>query len=327
MISIVVCTHNGRDRLGACLHAIVSQENPPAFELIVVDNASTDHTGDWAEEKLKTITPKIQWKVIHEPKPGLLYARLAGLRAAHFEWVLFCDDDNILFPDFLYQSSQVLSKNWRVGVLGSHGIPEFLGPKPDWFDRYASSYAVGPQLGGNEEKRQLVFVYGACSIFRKNPLLNLFKKKFNPIISDRIGKELISGGDVEWCWLMQLLGLKVAYSPKLLFTHQLPASRLTWDYYLQLKRGISSSAGLLSTYSYFTSSSVHPLLGFVWYYSIQTLKAGLLYLKYRVQWKGNPSKPEDQLSYTILEAQFAAFRQQRGPAFTHYRQLLRYFGA
>ncbi len=327
MISIVVCTHNGRDRIEACLRAIFSQENPPAFELIVVDNASSDKTGDLAKELLQANLSNNQWKVIHEPQPGLLFARLSGLRAAHFEWVLFCDDDNILSPDFLFQSRQVLSKNWRVGVLGSHGIPEFLGPKPDWFDKYASSFAIGPQLGGNEQKRHLVFVYGACSIFRKKPLLKLFNKGFKPLISDRTGKELISGGDVEWCWLMQLLGLKVAYSSSLQFTHQLPASRLTWDYYLRLKRGISSSAGLLSTYSFYTSSSVHPLVGFVWYYWVQSLKAGLLYWKYRIRWKGNPSKPEDQLSYTILKAKFEAFRQQRGLAFSHYRQLQRYFGS
>lgn len=327
MISIVVCTHNGKDRLGACLRAIATQENSPDFELIVVDNASTDHTGDWAKEQMRGLLRETQWKVIHEAKPGLLYARLAGLQAALFEWVLFCDDDNILFPDFLFQSEQLLSGNNTIGVLGSHGIPNFMGTKPDWFDSYSSSYAVGPQLVGEKEKRKLAFVYGACSIFRKNPLLKLFNEGFQPIVSDRTGKELISGGDVEWCWLIQLMGYKVAYSSKIQFIHQLPVSRLTWEYYLQLKRGISSSAGLLTAYSYYSNSSAHLLVGFVFYYWVQTLKAGMLYWKYLILWKRNPSKPEDQLSFTILEAKFAAFCKQRGLAFSHYRQLQRYFGS
>lgn len=326
MISIVVCTHNGRDRIGPCLESIAKQENPPLLELIIVDNASSDRTEELVKMRLGSSLPSEAWRLIYEEKPGLLYARLAGLRAARYEWVLFCDDDNVLFPDFLFQSQQVLSKNSKIGVLGSHGIPEFLSPKPYWFDQYASSYAVGSQMLGNDEGRQLVYVYGACSIYRKKPLLDLFQKGFKPCLSGRRGNAMSAGDDVEWCWVMQLLGLKVAYSRKLQFRHQLPASRLTWDYYLQLKRGISSSAGLLSTYSYFTSSSVHPLLGFVWYYSIQTLKSGLLYWKYRLRWKGSPSKPEDQLSYAILDAKFAAFRQQRCLAFAHYRQLLRYFG-
>lgn len=327
MISIVVCTHNGVDRIRHCLESIAKQKNPPLFELIVVNNASTDKTSEFVSEQLESIFSEGQWKVITESTPGLLYARMAGLRSSQFEWVLFCDDDNILFPDFLFHSEQVLSKNHRIGVLGSHGIPEFLGPKPEWFDRYASTYAVGAQLGGEGVKRQLVYVYGACSIFRKKPLLKLFNKGFHPIISDRKGNQLISGGDVEWCWLMQLLGYKVAYSGKLQFIHQLPASRLNWEYYIRLKKGISASAGLLSTYTYFTSISFRSFLGFFVSYSLKTIKAALLYLKYRIRWGSGPSRPEDQLSLAILESQMNAYLKQVREAFTHFRQLQRYFGA
>ena len=327
MISIVVCTHNGSGRIKPCLSSITTQVNPPEYEILVVDNASCDGTGHFVKTYLDSNFNSGKWKVIYEEKPGLLYARLAGLRAAQFDWVLFCDDDNILFSDFLFQSEHTLTLNPFIGILGSLGIPEFLGPKPDWFDRYSSSYAVGPQIVDNSDKKRLIHVYGACSLYRKKPLLELFQKGFKPILSGRKGKEMSAGDDVEWCWLMQLIGYKVTYSSKLKFTHQLPASRLTWDYYLRLKRGISSTAGLLSTYSYFASSSVHPFLGFVFSYEVQTLKARLLYWKYRLLWKGNPSRPEDQLSFAILEAHFAAFRRQRGLAFAHYRQLQRYFGA
>lgn len=327
MISIVVCTHNGSTRIGSCLASLIFQENPPEYEILVVDNASSDGTGEMVRTYLGSSFPSGVWNVIQEMKPGLLYARLAGLRAARYEWVLFCDDDNVLFSDFLFQSQQVLSKNSRIGVLGSHGIPEFLGSKPDWFDQYASSYAVGPQLRGNEEGRQLVYVYGACSIYRKKPLLNLFEKGFKPVLSGRKGKEMSAGDDVEWCWLMQLLRHKVAYSPKLKFYHQLPSSRLTWEYYIGLKKGISASAGLLSTYTYFTSDTLKSYLGFFVSYSLKTIKATLLYLKYRIRWGSGPKRPEDQLSFAILESQMNAYFKQSKKAFAHFRQLQRYFGA
>lgn len=327
MISIVVCTYNGKERIRPCLTSLMTQENPPEYEIIVVDNASTDGTGDLVKSDLTFNFPSEAWSVIEEEKPGLLFARLAGLKAARYEWVLFCDDDNVLFPDFLFQSRQVLSQNSEIGVLGSHGIPEFLGPKPDWFERYSSSYAVGRQDVDTKKNRRLVHVYGACSIYRKKPLIDLFQKGYLPALTDRSGKTLLSGGDVEWCWLIQLLGYKIAYSDKIQFTHQLPASRLTWDYYIQLKKGISGSAGLLSVYSFYFSASFRPIMGFAFHYFTKTVKSVLLYLKYQILWRGKPSNMEDQLSYTILESQMRAYLRQRRSAKKHFRQLKKHFGA
>ena len=327
MISIVVCTHNGSTRIGPCLASLIGQENPPEYEILVVDNASSDGTGDRVRTHLSSSFPIGAWRVIQEEKPGLLYARLAGLQAARYEWVLFCDDDNVLFPDFLFQCQQVLFQNPAIGVLGSLGIPEFLGAKPEWFDRYFSSYAVGPQLRDDQGGHHLVYVYGACSIYRKKPLLNLFKKGFKSALSGRKGREMSAGEDVEWCWLMQLMGYKVAYSPKLQFTHQLPASRLTWEYYLLLKRGISGSAGFLSAYTFYFADSFRSLTGFVFHYVIRTIKSVLLYLKYWVLWKGSPSNPQDQLSFSILESEMRAYLRQGKAAISHFRQLNNYFGA
>ena len=327
MISIVICTHNGSTRIGPCLTSLIAQENPPQYEIVVVNNASTDGTGDLVRKHLDSYFPSGSWKVIQEDKPGLLYARLAGLKASRYEWVLFCDDDNILFLDFLFQCQQVLSHNSGIGVLGSFGIPEFLGPKPDWFDRYSSSYAVGPQLRGKPGGNHLDFVYGACSVYQKKPLLNLFNIGFKPVLSGRKGKELSAGDDVEWCWLMQLMGYKVVYSPKLKFTHQLPASRLNWEYYLKMKRGISGTVGLLSVYTYYFSASFRPLISFVFHYFSKTIKSVLLYLKYRLRWAGKPSKPENQLSFAILESQMWAYLRQGNLAIKHFRQLKNYFGA
>lgn len=325
-ISIVVCTHNGANRICSCLSSLVSQENPPEFEILVVDNASSDGTGDIVRTHLGSSFSFGAWRVITEDNLGLLYARLAGLRAAQYEWVLFCDDDNVLFPDFLFQCQQFLSQNSGIGVLGSLGIPEFLGTKPDWFERYSSSYAVGSQLRDEQGGKNLAYVYGACSIYRKKPLLDLFKKGFKPVLSGRKGKEMSAGDDVEWCWLMQLMGYKIAYSRKLQFTHQLPASRLTWEYYLRLKKGISGSAGLLTTYTFFFSAALRPVIGFVIHYFSKTIKSVLVYLKYWVRWVGKPSKPENQLSFAILESQMRAFLKQGRSAISHFIQLKKYFG-
>lgn len=327
MISIVVCTFNGKSRLSSCLKSLVSQEVAPEYEIIVVDNASTDGTSEYANDFFNMPKLSTSWSIVNEPKPGLVHARLAGLHAAQYDWVLFCDDDNVLFPDFLFHCHNLIAKNPKIGVLGSHGIPEFLGTKPEWFDRYASSFAVGPQLKDNEKSRHLSHVYGACSIFQKKPLLDILNKGFGPVLSGRKGAEMSSGDDVEWCWLMQLMNFQVAYSKKLKFNHQLPASRLTWEYYLRLKRGISSSAGLLSSYEFYFLNSFKSSLFFKFWFSFRLIRSVLLYWKYRILWKGNPKNPQDQLSYAILESQMISYLSQGSVAYSHFNQLKRYFGS
>jgi hypothetical protein len=211
--------------------------------------------------------------------------------------------------------------------LGSQGIPEFLGPKPDWFDSYASSYAVGPQIGVNSGKRIFSYVYGACSIYRKEPLIRLFSKGFTPVSSGRKEGKLSSGDDVEWCALMQLLGYQVTYSEKMLFYHRLSLDRLNWEYYLRLKQGISSNSGLLSSYELYFSNPSGSRIWFVKKYGNKLIRSVLLYFKYLIRWKRNPSLPKDQLSFVILKSQMWAYLNQRTVAFSHIKQLKQYFGS
>ena len=327
MISVVICTFNGKSRISSCLTSLVAQENAPEFELVVVDNGSTDDTGGYVQEFLSENFSSRNWKLVVEVKPGLLQARIKGLKEANYNWVLFCDDDNVLFPDFLNTCQELLKKNKKIGVLGSHGIPEIVTDKPDWFDTYSSSFAVGPQLTDKSQKRHLDFVYGACSIYLKQPLLQLFEKGFAPVLSGRKQASLSSGDDVEWCALMQLLGYQIAYSPRLKFYHQIPESRLTWEYYLTLKKGITSGAGLLLPYHFFFQKTIHHPLAFRWAYFKEKVKAGLLFLKYRVLWKGKPSSPENQLAYLILETKYRSFRENKSLAIRHFNQICRHFGA
>lgn len=327
MISIVVCTHNGTSRIESCISALISQENPPEYEIIVVDNASTDRTGDVAEELLQTSFRVDSWRIIQEEKQGLLYARIAGLTAARYEWVLFCDDDNILFPDFLSHVQSKLENNSSIGVLGSFGIPVFLGPEPEWFNQYSSSFAVGPQKINSFKGDRLVHVYGACSTYRKKPLLDLFNSGFKPILSDRLGQNLSSGGDVEWCWIMQLLGFQISYSKELKFYHKLPKSRLNWEYYIRLKKGISSSVGLLNSYTFYFHSSNRSFFNFKIHYYFEILKSILRVFKNWIILGGRPKSPKDQLAFEILNSKMEAFRSQKRLSFQHYKQLTDFFGS
>ena len=84
-ISVIVCAYNEAPLLPACLHTLRAQTRP-ADEIIVVNNASTDATGDEA----RAITGV---RVIDEPEKGLVVARETGRRAATGEVLAYIDAD------------------------------------------------------------------------------------------------------------------------------------------------------------------------------------------------------------------------------------------
>ncbi|REG91517.1 glycosyltransferase [Algoriphagus antarcticus] len=328
MISIVICSFNGISRIKECLQAIIEQENESPIELIVVDNASTDGTSDFCSGILESQHSIADWKVIQESVPGLVNARLAGLRASKYSWVLFCDDDNLLESDFLKVANDfILGVSDQVGVIGSKGLAHFHGPEPSWFSKYSSSYAVGDQLPEGFDSKNLNHVYGACSLFRKDCLLNLFDRGFQPIMKGRTGEKSISGDDVEWCWLMQLSGFEIAYNSELRFKHVLESRRLNWSYYLDLKRGISSGAGLLFSYTYFHQNPLAGLTLFKLAFKKELLRYFLLEKKYGLKWGGEITDPQKQLALKIIQANRASFSKFESPSRAHFIQLKHYFGS
>ncbi len=84
-VSVVVCAYNEEALLPACLHAILAQTRPPD-EVLVVDNASTDRTGDVARAVRGV-------RVVDEPVKGLVVARETGRLAARGDILAYVDAD------------------------------------------------------------------------------------------------------------------------------------------------------------------------------------------------------------------------------------------
>ena len=321
-ISVVVCTYNGSSRLSATLKSIAQQQvsNEIKWELLIVDNASTDDTSFFVQNIFSSTLYSFKWRLIYEPLPGLNYARVCGLKNAMFDSVLFCDDDNILDPDYVQMAHETMLKNPNIGVLGGHGIPLFEGAKPQWWDRYSHSYAVGAQANTDGKIQQIpAEVYGAGAVIRRLPLLNLFEKGFLTIMTDRKKGSLVSGGDVEWCYLLQLLGFEIWYSSKLRFNHIMPTNRLEWSYYLKLKEGIASGAGLLSSYDFIFKKKHGGLLGFVFFYCLKLTQSVILLLNFRLKHAFNRYNSETaDLGRICVSAKSKSFQLNFKRAIDHY---------
>jgi glycosyltransferase involved in cell wall biosynthesis len=247
-VSVIVCTYNGRARISKTIESILLQEATIPYELILVDNNSPDNTFTWLNEYFSNTEVGDKVKIVKEAKVGLSYARSKGIAKSRFSYLLFCDDDNWLSPGFIENGFKILSSNPAIGILGAFGRPVFEGVKPSWFDQYAHSYAVGSLGKKSGKQEQGSYHYGASCFFKKEGIIKLQEIGFTSLLSDRSGKSLTSGGDVELCLALQLLGYELHFDQELVFDHYLEKHRLNWSYYLNLKKGITSSFPLLESY-------------------------------------------------------------------------------
>jgi glycosyltransferase involved in cell wall biosynthesis len=98
-ISIVIATKDRAAYLDRALESLERQIGAPPFEVIVVDNASTDATKAVAQSA--AARAKIPVRYVYEPEPNRGKARNRGIDAASAPVVLFCDDDVVAPPGFV----------------------------------------------------------------------------------------------------------------------------------------------------------------------------------------------------------------------------------
>jgi glycosyltransferase involved in cell wall biosynthesis len=252
-VSVVICCYNSERRITETLKHLSKQNVDPSvcWEIILVDNASSDNTNTVAEGFWSTTNTTVDLRIVREGKPGLAYAREKGISEAKFNIIIFCDDDNWLSPSYIQKSFELAQHYSEFGAIGGEGIPVSDAERPNWFEAYKKYYACYPQSSHSGELLEpMSFLYGAGLIINRKNLMNLKSQGFESILSDRIGANLTSGGDNELCYALTLAGHKLYYSADLKFHHYIPASRLTKDYLLRLIKAISYSSMKLVLYHY-----------------------------------------------------------------------------
>lgn len=246
-ISVLICTYNSENRLPQTLQYLIDQDFNALWEVIVVDNASTDNTSKIAHETWNRSIPNCQFKVLYEPKPGKANALNLGFENVQYSYVLICDDDNWLTKDYLKKSFNYMEKNTKVGVLGGKGEAVLETSAPKWFEEVKQKYAVGLQ-GRNGKLPKGGSVYGAGAVVRKKAFDELIKRNYQPILVGRKGKQLSSGTDNELCLALQVIGYEIHFNKDLVFRHFITTERLTNTYFQRLSYGMIESSFLLYSY-------------------------------------------------------------------------------
>ena len=261
-VSIIICCYNSASRISRTLSHIANQKSVENinFELIIVDNASTDDTANICQDYLKQT--KVDFKIVYQPVPGLSAARMMGVENARFDLILFCDDDNFLDEHYIFEGEKVLRSDEEIMLLGGIGEPDFEDIKPKWFEKYALNFACG--LVPNAKSAAVSYVdeaYGAGLFIRKQYFDFLKKVNFKSIMSDRKGASLMSGGDTEFCLVTNYAGFKIAINPKLTFKHLMPVGRMNLAYLKQLHNGFGRTRLYIQVYQYVFSNDQMPDIG------------------------------------------------------------------
>ena len=250
-VSIVICCYNSAKRLPITLQYLAQQQYDMAtnWEIIVVDNASVDHTSRVAKETWESFNIAIKLYVVSESRPGLGYARACGIAHSRYEFISFIDDDNLVSHHWVQSIYGLLTTRSEIGLIGSKNIPAFEGVPPAWFHRFAYLYAVGEQQVHSGLLKNKFELWGAGLTIRKSAWLKLNKCAIRLLLDDRKANKLTSGGDSEVCMVLNLLGFQLYYAGELTLHHLMPQARLHWNYTQKLLKGLANARFTLAVYT------------------------------------------------------------------------------
>ena len=220
-VSVIVACYNGQRTIRACLESL-QRLNYPDYEVILVDDGSTDTTA-----QLASTFPQVRC-LRHEKNLGLSAARNTGTAAAAGEIVAFTDSDCRADQDWLYYLvGDLLAGDW-AGIGG----PNLLPPEDSLV---AAAVMVSP--GGPAHvmltDRQAEHIPGCNMAFYKRALAEV--GGFDPIFRR-------AGDDVDLCWRLQQAGYKIGFSPSAFVWHY---RRSTIGAYLKQQHGYGQAEALL----------------------------------------------------------------------------------
>jgi O-antigen biosynthesis protein len=218
-ISVAVCSYNGARTIRETLEGL-HRVQYPNFEVIVVNDGSTDETA--------AIAGEYNCRVITTENAGLSGARNTAMRAATGEIIAYLDDDAIPDPHWLYYLAATFRDGNYAAVGGPNIAPAFGNIVADCVDKAPGSP---------------VHVLTTDEIAEHLPGCNLAIRKsrleavggFDPTFR-------VAGDDVDVCWRLQERGWVLGFSPGAMVLHH---RRHTVRGYWKQQQGYGKAEALL----------------------------------------------------------------------------------
>jgi glycosyltransferase involved in cell wall biosynthesis len=241
--TVLICTYNRAELLGETLDSLARCRTGLAWNVVIVDNNSTDRTPAVVTSRIANFP--VQLVYLFEPRQGKSNALNTGLEATDAEIVIFTDDDVRVSEGWVEASCRPMLDDRSIDYTGGPVLPIWETTRPSWLDEARAdlwgTLAIldyGSQPFVFEDRRRVPL--GANMAVRRRLIERI--GGFDPKLG-RIGNSLLGQEQAEFFCRSRAIGARGVYVPAMSLHHHVPARRLTREYFRQwwYWKGVSRS--------------------------------------------------------------------------------------
>ena len=229
--SIIIPTYNRADELRETIRSIAKLEVDADWELVVIDNKSTDHTKTVVDAETTSFPAPLRY--VFEPEQGRYAAINTGIRAARGEIVATTDDDARVECDWLTRAAAGLEA-LGCDYVGGKVFPIWSGPRPDWIPDHPSRHWSVLALQDHGDRplefgvNGIPWPLGINTATRRDAFARI------DLFDNRLGRKagtLRNQAQREWHLRARAAGLRGYYVPDMIVHHVVEAERLQKSYF------------------------------------------------------------------------------------------------
>jgi len=238
--SLITCTYNREKYLGRTLRSVFEQNYPdPDYEILVIDNNSTDNTAQVCKDFEQKYPEKI-FRYFKEIDQGLSFALNRGIKEARGEYLIYVDDDETITPDHL----QLLETNLKVypqaQLVASPVVPIYEGGEPKWMSHFTQRLIGGYFYQGDKAKKLDKNHYpGTGHTIIKRELYEKYGD-YNTNLG-RKGSSLMGAEDKDMFSRLKSNGVDCYYFPEIPIYHYIPEYKTTDEFFDRLTYSVGKS--------------------------------------------------------------------------------------
>ena len=231
--TIAICTYNRSALLSELVCALRAQQCPLRFDILVIDNNSSDATQDALQRLAALPGASLRW--VRETHQGIVHARNRAItETATSEYLVFIDDDELPQPGFINAALDALSHEGAECVGGRIAVDFTTHSRPHWLEDDVLGFLGALDYGG-----QSFWIETAATplwsgnIAYRRALFDRLSLRFDARYN-RAGDGLGGGEDAAMFRTLLAAGTRMRYRPDMAITHRVDATKLRRRYFLRL---------------------------------------------------------------------------------------------